>query len=304
MSSNLSTFASTAAGLRRHTGNQSISCCARFENFSNRVPLSFEWLLSPESIKERHVANFTLLFEGLMAFVGPSATDKTHVAVVDEPTMHGSPTLYVNGTLTDVLQKGDTITFDLPSGSVTDHTFDARIPALLSYVKGGNLDTNVKTATHPHAGVLTFIHLPAGTLFAEGRLSSPAKFTKNDDTTEIRCPAPQVRLKVSASQDGLTMTIDGPSRPRPETHTIGDGGIIGFSNTSTVPGMHFHDYVKLLTAGSMIGPIVPVNGSCTLDGQVKEGHPWRARPDASMSAAEIFAAFRSPQGDCGPTGVP
>lgn len=245
-------------------------------------------------------ATFTVIFEGLVAFVGDSATQKTHVAVVNAAG-HEAYVL-VNG-IRAKLQKDDVVTFGLhPGKATTAESFDRRVPNLSEYVLAGDIHDDVKDQTHPNDGVLAFVTLSNGSLSAEGGFTHPAVFTRRDGQKDVRCIARSVRFEATAA-DEVTVTISGPSRVTPAVYTAPASSQIYVGNVAMTAGMHFHAFGLLLNRRGKLGSTSEDSSYCDPEGRVVEP-PNDYVNKLKLNPRRFPVTPLLPNGDCGPVDNP
>jgi hypothetical protein len=258
-------------------------------------------MASPQVIA---AATFTIVFEGLVAFVGPSSDLKSHVVVVDEPTHHKSPSITIGADVID-LKKDDQITFvtttDTAAPAKTTTEFDVRVPTMKDHVTTptGDVHDGVKNPKKQTDGALAFITLPTGVLKAEGVFEHPIEFQKADGTwSEPLCAAREVRLEVQlADNEQITVRIARDNKPaveRPATPATS----VHVKNTSNDDELHYqHGYGKLLKSGAIRAVREVETKVCKEEGGKVRIEPFRPPTEAVV----VLAAPRS---DCGPTDWP
>lgn len=250
-------------------------------------------------------ATLTVIFEGLVAFVGgPSGQQsKTHVAIVNA-TRH-KPMIVLEGRERDLLE-GDVVQFGLiDAGPATTTTsFDTRVPTLSDYIQAGDLDDHVKLQQR-HGPVWAYVILPDGLLTADGSLSNPAQFTRTNGTREIRCPARTVQLTATAPAQ-ITVTITGPNRPRPFERTVDASQPIEITNSTRRFGNHYNMFQSLLRFGGRLGDAHEITRlDCDDDGNVIDPRRVSGFRRVSHGVAVFFRRlFLIPNGDCGATDYP
>jgi hypothetical protein len=79
------------------------------------------------------VLAFTVVFKGLMTFIGESGRNKTHVAIVNAPN-HAAAVLVIGRRFVR-LEDSSVVSFDLPAGiALGNNEFNDRVPHLSRYV--------------------------------------------------------------------------------------------------------------------------------------------------------------------------
>ena len=246
-------------------------------------------------------AAFSVVFRGLLLIHGDTENAKQQVITVDAP---GHTSRLVIAGQSQTLLRGDSVTFSLPAGAATtDTTYDSRVPNLRDFIVEGQLPSDVATAS-PQNGGRVVVTLPRGILSAEGNFATPAKFTRSDGTTDVRCMAEAVRLSAETSS-AVTITINGPERTAPATLTVPANGTVTIINgpQPQPTGLHFHEYARLLQGNGRVGDVsLVLNERCGEQGQrltaTKQEIAKHAKDRQKVNVLGL------PDGDCGPVDNP
>ncbi|MDP9190816.1 MAG: hypothetical protein M3P06_03835 [Acidobacteriota bacterium] len=262
-------------------------------------------------------ATLTIVFEGLVAFIGPDSggkENKTHVAIVTARHHAAIMTLKEPGDSPKAikLKEGDRIAFSVGSGiAATDTSFDERVPTMSDYIRSGDLDARVKRK-EPLPNillgdvVLSYVELPNGTLSAEDTLKHPAQFTKKNGTKEIRCPARIVRFTMTPEPtEPVRVTIEGRPPRRPLTRTLDLTYELTIENTTRHPGNHYNRFESLLESGGRLGFVSEITSQdCDKDGRVMDERETERHRRETEKHRRKTVSLRAPNGDCGPTDYP
>jgi hypothetical protein len=182
----------------------------------------------------------TLKFRGLICHVGPDQNDKTHAAVINDPTVH-KPLLTIGGSQIP-LKKGDVISFKgLPPGPAdsSGKDFNGTVPHL-EEVTDGVIDHFIQNRLD-HNDVVAYVVYPEGTLTVDEWFPDQAQYqlkTCNKthcvaDITSLQSTSPIGKVEVYVNTKlEATLTADTTIR------------ITNLSNG----GKHFHLHKKMTDA--------------------------------------------------------
>jgi hypothetical protein len=246
-------------------------------------------------------ATFTIVFEGLVAFIGPGKEVKTYAVIVeDEHSGHDHPHMIINGEYFQ-LHKGDRVTFTINGKTYgkakTATSFDTRVPTLNEQlVTAADLKKGVKDKDPKSEGVRAIVTLPDGTLHAQGVFVYPIQFKSADTWTKPCCIAREVRFESSELDSHIHVTITIQKTADTVTRKVSPNADVHIRNTSKANKLHYHVYENLLA------------GAKTREVNEDESQ-WCLQfgDDAKMSNALTPRGTkkdRAPRSDCGPTDWP
>jgi len=250
---------------------------------------------------------FTLVFEGLMLFYGPSRDWKSHVAIVNAPQTHHKPQVAfvdkVKGQQEIKLDKDDLITFDLtPGPAKTDSKFNDDVITISDYLRTGAVDNDAIDTTTSDDGVLALVTLPKGDLTALGNLGYKVGLRRWPwQNADERCFPRYVLLGAPTDKD-VKITIK-KKNGNENSYTIDKEGMVTFSNAakfSNPKETHFHEYDRLLSTFGWLASAEITNKGCPKF-DVKMIPPW-LNEDVLKFLEEHYLAV--PNGDCGPVDYP
>lgn len=249
-------------------------------------------------------ATFTIVFEGLVAFIGPATGVKTYAVIVeDKHSGHDQPHMIINGESVE-LNKGDQVTFTINGKThgeaETTTSFDTRVPTLKEQLAttAAELKKGVKEKDPKSDGVRAIVTLPDGTLHAQGVFVYPIQFKSAADTwTEPRCIAREVRFESSTLDPGIHVEIT-IQKAGGDTviREVSPNADVHIRNTSEAYKLHYHVYENLLTGAKTREVDEDKSQRCLQFGD-----------DATMSKARAPQGTkkdRAPRSDCGPTDWP
>lgn len=261
-------------------------------------------------------ATFTIAFEGLMLFQGPSASEKTHVWIVDAPEHNA----FVEETDKDgnivqwiPLTKGDQITFgkkdQIPFGErgvgYTGHWFDRYVVTLKDHVVFGNVDQAVVMNDVSHTGTLARAYLPDGNLTILFTFHDRVRLDTWFTFSSTHCFPRYVLLTTQTS--GVVTTRITHEDGSYEDLEINSGIVVvsngGLPHEGKSKVSHFHEYRRLLSTFARLETATfPVDPPCYAD--LNDPQPIPPGLDDEVVNALRKRIPRIPSGDCGPVDNP